>query len=192
MPRLWTSTIETHRREVREAILDATGALVNRHGMRTVTMSRIADSTGIGRATLYKYFPDAEAILLAWHERQIAAHLEHLERVRDSARGAGPRLNAVLEAYARILHESHGHDDAELAAFLHRDEHLASANRQLREMVRELISDAAAAGNVRDDVPPDELATYCLHALTAARQASSRAGVRRLVAVTFAGLRPAP
>ena len=181
-----------HRREVRDAILDATAALVNQHGMRTVTMSQIADSTGIGRATLYKYFPGVEAILLAWHDREIAAHLEQLERVRDGARDAPARLEAVLEAYALILHESHGHTDADLAAFLHRDEHVANANRRLREIVRELIADAAAAGNVRDDVPPDELASYCLHALTAARQASSRAGVRRLVEVTLAGLRRAP
>lgn len=34
-----------------------------------MTMSRIAEEIGIGRATLYKYFPDVEAILLAWHER---------------------------------------------------------------------------------------------------------------------------
>ena len=192
VPRLWTSTIETHRREVREAILDAASSLVNQHGLRAVTMSHIADSTGIGRATLYKYFPDVEAILLAWHEREIAAHLGHLERARDGARDAGARLEAVLEAYALILHESHGHDDAELAAFLHRDEHVAGANRQLREMIRELISEAAAAGHVRDDLPPDELASYCLHALTAARRSPSRAGVRRLVAVTLAGFSRAP
>ena len=74
-----------------------------------------------------------------------------------TAPAAPSQLNAVLEAYARILHESHGHDDADLAAFLHRDEHLASANRRLREMLRELVSEAATAGNVRDDVPPDGL-----------------------------------
>ena len=38
-------------------------------------MSQIAEQTGIGRATLYKYFPDVEAILLAWHERQVTGHL---------------------------------------------------------------------------------------------------------------------
>ncbi|MBA2423836.1 MAG: TetR/AcrR family transcriptional regulator, partial [Actinobacteria bacterium] len=43
----------------------------------------------------------------------------------------------------------------------------------------------------RDDVSPDELASYCLHALSAAGGLSSRAAVRRLVTVTLAGLRPA-
>lgn len=43
-------------------------------------------------------------------------------------------------------------------------------------------------GDVRDDVAPDELANYCLHALTAASSLPSKAAVRRLVAVTVAGL----
>ena len=52
---------------MREAILDATGELVLSRGLLAVTMSDIAEATGIGRATLYKYFPDVEAILNAWH-----------------------------------------------------------------------------------------------------------------------------
>ena len=47
----WNETIEAHRREVRGAILDATAALVNKHGLLSVTMSRIAQEAGIGRAT---------------------------------------------------------------------------------------------------------------------------------------------
>src|ERR687895_683840 len=121
MPRLWTETIEEHRRAVRDATLDTAAALAGEHGLRSVTMSQIAEETGIGRATLYKYFPDVEAILLAWHERQIAGHLGHLAAVRDEGGAAAERLEAVLEAYALIAHESHGHHNAELAAFLHRD-----------------------------------------------------------------------
>src|SRR3989337_2291685 len=120
MPKLWNDTIETHRRAVRDATLDVAAALVAERGLRAVTMSEIAEKTGIGRATLYKYFPDVEAILLAWHEREITGHLEHLARVRDQAGDAGERLEAVLEAYALISHESHGHHDTELATFLHR------------------------------------------------------------------------
>jgi AcrR family transcriptional regulator len=102
MPRLWNDTIETHRREVRDAILDITAALVAKHGLRSVTMSQIAEDTGIGRATLYKYFPGVEEILLAWHQRQIAGHLEYLSGIRDQVSDSGERLEAVLEAYALI------------------------------------------------------------------------------------------
>jgi hypothetical protein len=43
---------------------------------------------------------------------------------------------------------------------------------------------------VRTDIAPAELASYCLHALTAAGNLPSEEGVRRLLAVTMSGLRP--
>ena len=190
MPQLWTDTIEAHRVAVRDATLDTTADLVAQHGLRSVTMSQIAERTGIGRATLYKYFPDVEAILRAWHERQIAHHLQLLTEVRDAASGPGERLEAVLDAYALISRQSRGHHDADLSASLHRDEHVARAENQLRTMIADLLKEAAQAGHVRADVSPDELAAFCLHALAAARSAPTKLGVRRLVAVTLAGLRP--
>ena len=190
VPKLWNETIEAHRRDVRDAVLDTTAALVAQHGLLSVTMSRIAEEAGIGRATLYKYFPDVEAILFAWHERQIADHLRRLADVRDEAGGPARRLAAVLEAYALIVHESRGQDDADLAALMHRDEHVARAEHQLRQMMRDLMTDAVGSGDVRDDVPPDELVSYCLHALTAASRLPSKAAARRLVALTLGGLRP--
>lgn len=171
---------------MRDATLDTTAALVAEHGLASVTMSRIAEETGIGRATLYKYYSDVEAILVAWHERQITSHLEHLARVRDRAGDAGDRLEAVLEAYAMISHQHHG---GELAALLHRGEHFVRAQQQLSDFIRELLAEVAETGDLRDDVALDELATYCIHALTASSRLPSKAAVRRLVTVTLAGLR---
>ncbi|MGH2704495.1 MAG: TetR/AcrR family transcriptional regulator [Actinomycetota bacterium] len=151
-------------------------------------MSQIAEEAGIGRATLYKYFSDVETILLAWHERQIAGHLAYLAKVRDRAGGAHGRLEAVLEAYALMSHETGGHRDSEFTAFLHRDEQVDGATQQLRGMIRDLLAEGAETGHVRDDVALDELASYCLHALAAARSLPSQAAVRRLVAVILAGL----
>jgi AcrR family transcriptional regulator len=190
VPKLWDATIEAHRREVRDAILKTSAALVAEQGLRSVTMSQIAEETGIGRATLYKYFSGVEEILLAWHERQVAGHLEYLAEVRDHSGDGGERLEAVLEAYGLISHASRGNHDRELAAFLHRDEHVARARQQLRQMIRDLLAEGARRGDLRSDVPPDELANYCLHALAAASSAPSKAAVRRLVTVTLAGLRP--
>ncbi len=173
---------------VRDAILDTAAALVAEHGPLGVTMSRIAERTGIGRATLYKYFPDAEAILIAWHERQIAGHVAHLVEVRDQANDASRRLEAVLEAFALNRYEGQG---GELAAVLHRGEHVAQATHHLHEFIKGLLAEGAKAGEIRGDVAPEELAGYCLHALTAANGLSSRDAVRRLVGVILAGLRPA-
>jgi AcrR family transcriptional regulator len=188
VPKLWTDTVEQHRQAVREATLDATARLVAERGLTAVTMSAIAEQAGIGRATLYKYFPDVEAILLAWHERQVGGHLEQLTRIRDET-SPDQRLEAVLTAYAQQAgHRQHGTD---LAALLHGGEHVARAHQQLTALITGLLADGAGAGQVRADVPPDELAGYCLHALSAASELPGPAAVRRLVAVTLAGLRPA-
>ena len=188
MPRLWDATIDGHRQAVRDATLDAAAALVAQYGLRAVTMSQIAEETGIGRATLYKYFPDVEAILFAWHERQLDRHVEQFAELRDDDRTAGERLEAVLQTYALIQHEHHG---TEMAALLHSGRHVARAQQHVTGLVRDLLAEGAASGELRDDVAPDELASYCLHALTAATTLRSKPAVRRLVAVTLAALRPA-
>ncbi len=187
MPRLWNETIASHRHDVREACLDAAAVLVAEHGLRSVTMSQISEATGIGRATIYKYFPSADAILVAWHERQVARHLEQLVEARDRADGPPDRLMAVLETYALISHDPAG---GELASLLHRGEHVVQAHGKIGHLMRDLLVEGAAAGEVRLDVTPDELASYCLHALGAAGELRSKAAVRRLVAVTLTGLSP--
>jgi AcrR family transcriptional regulator len=187
MPRLWDETIEAHRRAVRDATLDTTAALVAQHGLASVTMSQIAEQTGIGRATLYKYFPDVEAILVAWHERLVTGHLAQLASVRDRPGRVGERLEAVLETYALILHEHHR---GELAALLHQGAHVARAHQHLSDFICDLLTEGAASGDVRDHVTSEELASYCLHAITAATSLSSKDAVRRLVSVILAGLQP--
>jgi AcrR family transcriptional regulator len=190
VPRLWTDTIEEHRRTVRDAILETTWELVSEQGLLAVTMSQIAEKTGIGRATLYKYFPDVEAILFACHERHVIGHLRHLAELRDRPGDPGERLEAVLRAYALIAHHRERHGTEELGALLHRGELVTRAQQRIVDLISDLLREVAAAGDLRDDVAPEELASYCLHALTAARSLPSEAAVQRLVAVTLAGLRP--
>ena len=190
MPKLWSATIEAHRRTVHDAILETTWALVAERGLLSVTMSQIAQETGIGRATLYKYFPDVEAILEAGHQQHMAGHLQHLDDLRSQGGDATQRLTAVLEAYALIAHHRERHGTEELAALLHRGEHVARVQQQLVDLIRDLLVEVADVGLLRGDVAPEELASYCLHALAAAGSLPSEAAVHRLVAVTMAGLRP--
>jgi hypothetical protein len=93
----------------------------------------------------------------------------------------------VLTAYALIHYE---HRDNALAALLHQGDHIAQVRRQLADFLQDLIAEGTATGDLRDDVPPGELAAYCLHALTAAGDLPAKAAVDRLVQVTLTGLRP--
>jgi AcrR family transcriptional regulator len=186
VPKVWGETIEAHRREVRDAIFEATLALAEELGITEVSMSHVAERAGIGRATLYKYFTSVDAILRTWHEQQVASHLDELERVADSDGAPDDRLSRVLERYALIQHEHHG---SAIAAHLHAGAHIHHARRRLEHFVEELVRAAAEAGTVRADVSPVELARFCLHALDASSSAATKAAVRRLVDVTVRGMR---
>ena len=80
------------------------------------------------------------------------------------------------------------HAGSDIAAHLHRSEHVAHAHSQLQQLIRELIADAADARSIRADPSPDELANYCLHALAGATRLTSAAAVHRLLDLTLAGL----
>jgi hypothetical protein len=62
---------------------------------------------------------------------------------------------------------------------------VARARQQLKDLGADLLATGAQAGEIRADMPPGELAGYCLHSLTAAVSLPSEAAVRRLLAVTM-------
>jgi AcrR family transcriptional regulator len=186
MPRLWNETIDAHKRAVDEAILGATAALVQSGGLGSVTMSGVAAAAGIGRATLYKYYPSVKAVLRAWHERVVGQHLAHLREVRDGPGDPLARLEAVLEGFAL---SARAHPGVDVAAALHRGTHVARAHEELRTLLEDLLLEGVKSGDVRADVAPGELVLYCLHALGAACHLPSEAAVRTLVTVTISGLR---
>lgn len=192
MPRLWTATIEQHRTEVRDAVLDATAGLVEERGLLAVTMSDIAEHAGIGRATLYKYFPDLTAILAAWHNREVDRHLDAIAYAPFGMTEPVDRLHQAIAQHADRLRRHHTAPTigAHLAAhYVTHGNTFEHANHRLVELFAQLVTDAQASG-VRADVPATELATYLVHALGAASQLPSPAAVRRLVTTTTAALEP--
>lgn len=189
MPKLWERSIDAHRVAVRASILSATATLVADSGLGSVTMSRIAQEAGIGRATLYKYFPDLDAVLLAWHDQHVAAHLARLRELVDSPGEPLDRLRAACVAVTRMYADI---PEDEIARRLHHGGHVLQATQHLAEILGALLQEGVERGEVRGDVPVGELVRYCLAALTAASEASS-AAVRRLITVTLDGLRaPSP
>lgn len=185
-PKLWSATIDEHRQDVSAAILDATATLVRELGIRKVTMSVIAERAGIGRATLYKYFSDVESILMAWHEREVSHHIAQLTELRESDTDIFDRLRLVLERVAQGHREGHG---ADVAALLHQGAHMHRAHDVVRTLLRDLIAEGIESGRVRADVPSEELASFCAHAMSAANRASSKPAVRRLISLTIDALR---
>lgn len=190
MPRLWDDTIEAHRHTVRHAILSTAWDLATEHGPLSISMSQVAERVGIGRATLYKYFPDVEAMLLTAHDEHVAAHLTELAELAESDGDVSTRLRSVVQRYALLRHHRARHAGDQLSALVHRPGTVAPAEQRLRRLFTRLIAAAQADGQVRDDLTAAELAGYVVHALAAAGDARSKAAVSRLVELVLTGLRP--
>jgi hypothetical protein len=79
--------------------------------------------------------------------------------------------------------------DGELGVWLHTTAHATASQRQLFAAIRQLLVEAVGARLVRDDVPADELASYCVHAVGSAAAFETQASVKRLVSVTIDGIR---
>ncbi|MGY1764639.1 hypothetical protein ACI79N_24725 [Geodermatophilus sp. SYSU D00805] len=73
---------------------------------------------------------------------------------------------------------------------MHATTDVARTTSRLHDMVTDLIEAGIRAGELRSDVPAEDLAIDCLHALAAAGDLPSEAAVHRLGGVTLGGLHP--
>jgi TetR/AcrR family transcriptional regulator, regulator of autoinduction and epiphytic fitness len=92
-------SVRDRQRQVREdAILDATFALMLRHGYVDMSMDEVAAEVGISKATLYQHFGSKE-------ELAVAAVVREIRAVEDEARRFDPGAPAVarLERLIRLV-----------------------------------------------------------------------------------------
>jgi AcrR family transcriptional regulator len=84
------------REELRDAILDATDALLARFGYRKMTVEDIAREVGIGKGTLYLHFTSKEEIVLSHIDRIVDRLKQRLWFIARSGDSAGNRLRLML------------------------------------------------------------------------------------------------
>lgn len=135
----------------RDAILDAAKELFAESG--EVPMYEIARRAGVGQATLYRHFPDREAIAAALAAEQ----LDRLERLAANRAGDPDAFFVLLRAIVDGQARCHGglHD------ILQEDPNtrtgLEEFNHRLVELLRHPIRDAKAAGTLRPDLTIDDV-----------------------------------
>lgn len=133
---------------VRRQILEAAASRTAVRGA-AVSMAEIAAAAGIGRATLYRYFPTREALvtgLLLDALDELAAAIEAAELdtvdVREGVARLGRAFLGTATRYASLMHfgidKENKPDDLE---------------EKLTRPVRDLLRRGVDSGELRDDVP---------------------------------------
>lgn len=180
MPRKYTLKKRAEKQaETREQILDAIVALHEELGPAQTTISAIAERAGVQRLTVYRHFPDEQAMFEACRDHWAAAHPAPVpERWRDIADPKERLSRALLEMYRFYEHGE------KMIALVYRDAevnpHVAQAQRPFIELFHRIEEDLRAGW----DVPPERanlLAAAIGHALSFTTW-QSLSGVYRLEA----------
>jgi TetR/AcrR family transcriptional regulator, mexCD-oprJ operon repressor len=143
------------------AILDAAAHVLSEHGSRA-NLADVAAAAGVSRATLYRYYPDREALLDALASAALAdaaARLADagLERapVEEAIERIVRAVIAVGDRYSVIVHELVRFDPAE-------------AERLLGAPMRAVFARGIESGLFRQDISADVLLELFGGALRAA------------------------
>lgn len=173
----------------REHLLDAARVLMS--GDRTPTLNELARHTGLGVATVYRHFPDADALATALMERPLA-----------QLRALCEQASAEPDAFAAVRALVHGVLDLVLAnpvvarliyAPETTSEPVQRVMEEMRTAAQQLMARARRARAVRASITGEDICHLLLGIHAAALAAGdSRAAGRRYAEIVLAGLAPSP
>lgn len=119
-----------------------------------VSMDRIARSAGVGTGTLYRHFPDREALVLAVVRHSLATIVERIRAAVVEKPRAWDALVASM-SYSRelrLLLPAVALLPADLAAAIRADPEVRQSRAELVRLTDELVAAAQQEGTLRLDV----------------------------------------
>jgi AcrR family transcriptional regulator len=137
-------------RENREAILEAARALFA--DSADVAMCQVARRAGVGQATLYRNFPSRGALAA----EILDGSVDRIAAIAAEHAGQADAFFVILRGLIDSMVNLYGvavlaRRDAET------DAHLEDSRRRIRELLKEPLCDAKAAGTLRRDVSIDDV-----------------------------------
>ncbi|MFJ4838551.1 TetR/AcrR family transcriptional regulator [Streptomyces sp. NPDC088746] len=156
------------------------------------SLEDIARRAGVGIGTLYRHFPNRQALMNAVFQEALTALLD---RSRELARSDRPCAALVEWLGAIVTHagEYHGLAQALMSASGDRTSALTSCHVPLRQAGDRLLTRAKSSGSVRADVSIDDLLQLTnAIALAAEQTPSDPALADRLLRLTLRGLKADP
>ena len=140
------------RDHVRAGILDVAASVLAERGA-SVSMNDIAQAAGVSRATLYRYFPNREALLYALYDVALS---ELTRRLADARLESVPIEEAVARMTRATIAATGRYRALGLLEKTPREQR--RIERQLAAPLRAVFERGAASGAFRSDLPVHTLA----------------------------------
>jgi AcrR family transcriptional regulator len=139
---------------VTDRIIEATFALVAERGLGSVTMTEIADRSGIARQTLYNHFPDVEQIVVAGIEQYEQTGFGLLMDLLDATGTAEAKMELLARHTVVVASHGHGVDDLRSALSPEARTLLYRHQAAFRSLVSSIIADGISDGSFEATIDP--------------------------------------
>jgi len=150
----------------RRDILAAAATIFARHGYRGTRLDRVAAVMGVGKSSLYHYFPNKEALFAALADETLRREAELFEAVAAAGPSPQERLHGLLDAIVGMFDEWAAVGPL-LVDFLREPRgrrRMRETLARARAALARLIQDGQRTGSFRDG-EPQALATVVLGCL---------------------------
>ena len=175
----------------RERVLEAAKTVFSAGGP-DASLEAVAREAGVGIGTLYRHFPTREALYEAVYRREV----EQLGELAEELKSDGAPVEALrrwLRANVEFVATKKGMAAAlALAAGSPPSELTAFSFERLTKAVGTLLDRAAASGEIRTDVSPEDLLRTLVGMCLLHDQPGWQTGVVRMLDVLVDGLRVKP
>ena len=160
-----TDWLNEERQELAvDRLLEAAGVVFARDGIRGARMGKIAEAAGCARATLYRYFPNKEALLHAYMAKVARDFATVLDGRLRGLRSLGDRLVEAVAVSVELIQERE-----DVAPFFTEEglgmtaQLTSSAATMREELTRQIASESRSdriQGTLREDVSASEAAEW--------------------------------
>jgi AcrR family transcriptional regulator len=140
----------------RERVLEAAKAVFSAGGA-DASLEAVARTAGVGIGTLYRHFPTREALFEAVYRREVQ-HLGDLaEKLKEQKMQPVEALRQWMRSNVKFVATKKGMSAALALAVDKNSKLVSSSSDRLAQAIGGLLDRAIAAGEIRDDVSPEDL-----------------------------------
>ena len=140
-----------------EAILDAAFRLLSAPGSEPLTIDAIAAAAGVGRQTIYRWWPSKGAVVAD----ALVRHAQAVVPERNTGSFSGDLAAYLVDSFAGLEHEGYAARLRQIVAEAQHDEHVAHMLSDFtavrRTALRTLLERGRSAGELAADADLDML-----------------------------------
>ncbi len=171
----------------RERVLEAAKVVFSAGGPEA-SLEAVARTAGVGIGTLYRHFPTREALFEAVYRREVQHLADLAEKLKQEAHPIDA-LRQWMRSNVKFVATKKGMSAALALAAYKNSKLFSHSFDQLTRAVGGLLDRAIAAGEIRDDISPEDLLRALIGMCYIHDQPGWQTGVLRLVDVFIDGLR---